>query len=170
MHDVPALFRRASDHFGSLVHLVRDDQWSSATPCTEWDVRALVNHGAVEDLWVPPLMEGKTIAEVGDAFDGDQLGDESTAAWDRAVAAAQASFSSPGAMERSVHLSSGVSTADEYASPGSNQHASAAARWRRPLCFRQCATTLERSSHAQSAPPQRPGRRPHPETPLTACS
>jgi uncharacterized protein (TIGR03086 family) len=115
MHDVPALFRRASDHFGSLVHRVRDDQWASATPCTEWDVRALVNHVAVEDLWVPPLMEGKTIAEVGDAFDGDQLGDDRTAAWDRAVAAAQASFSSPGAMERSVHLSSGVSTADEYA-------------------------------------------------------
>ena len=47
-----------------------------ATPCTEWDVRALVNHVLGEIRWAVPLFAGSTIAEVGDRFDGDLLGDD----------------------------------------------------------------------------------------------
>ena len=115
MTELPALYRRASDRFGELVHLVRDEQWTAPTPCTGWDVRALVNHVTVENLWVPPLVDGKTIAEVGDAFDGDVLGDDPPRTWDRALADAQTSFSSPGAMERTVHLSSGETPCEGYA-------------------------------------------------------
>ena len=110
-----SLFRSASNHFGELVHRVRDDQWTSSTPCTDWDVRALVNHLVGENLWVPPLLAGKTIEDVGDAFDGDVLGDDPIAAWDRAVAPAQAGFSGVGAMELPVHLSFGETPAEEYA-------------------------------------------------------
>ncbi|MEX2275999.1 MAG: TIGR03086 family metal-binding protein [Actinomycetota bacterium] len=115
MSDLASLFQTASSRFGELVHLVRDDQWTSSTPCTEWDVRALVNHLVVEDLWVPPLLAGKTIEDVGDAFDGDVLGDDPIAAWDRAVGSAQAGFSAADAMTRKVHLSFGESPAEEYA-------------------------------------------------------
>jgi uncharacterized protein (TIGR03086 family) len=115
MTDVPALYRRASERFGELVHRVRDDQWENPTPCAEWDVRALVNHVTSEDLWVAPLMEGRTIAEVGDAYDGDVLGSDPIAAWDAALRTASVSFSAEGAMDRTVHLSSGPSSADEYA-------------------------------------------------------
>ena len=31
-------------------------QWHDPTPCTDWDVRTLVNHVTVEQLWVPPLV------------------------------------------------------------------------------------------------------------------
>ena len=60
MTELIALFRRAADGFGRHVHAVAGGQWHDPTPCTDWDVRELVNHVAVEQLWVPPLMEGST--------------------------------------------------------------------------------------------------------------
>lgn len=109
------LYRRAQGRFTDLVHAVGADQWSDPTPCTEWDVRALVNHVTVEQLWAVPLLAGSTIAEVGDRFDGDQLGDDPVAAWDRDATAALATFGAPGALDRVVHLSYGDSPAAAYA-------------------------------------------------------
>ncbi|MEX0754242.1 MAG: TIGR03086 family metal-binding protein [Actinomycetota bacterium] len=115
MADIPDLYRRASDHFGALVHTIRDDQWGAPTPCTEWNVRDLVNHVTAEDRWVVPLLVGRTVAEVGDAYDGDVLGEDPVAAWDQAVAAAQTQFSASDAMTRPVHLSGGETPAEQYA-------------------------------------------------------
>jgi uncharacterized protein (TIGR03086 family) len=107
-------FRRAVEQFGEKVHAVPDDRWTHDTPCSEWDVRALVNHLVNEASWVPPLMEGRTVAEVGDRFDGDLLGDDPGAAWDRAAAAAAEAMSAPGAMTRTVHVSFGEISGEEY--------------------------------------------------------
>ncbi|MEO3812753.1 TIGR03086 family metal-binding protein [Sphaerisporangium sp. B11E5] len=98
----------AMDEFGLRVGMVRADQWDAPTPCSEWTVRDLVNHLVVEQLWVPPLVGGATVADVGDRFDGDQLGDDPAGAWHRAAAEAQAAFAAPGALDREVHLSYGT--------------------------------------------------------------
>jgi uncharacterized protein (TIGR03086 family) len=105
---------RAVQGFGEKVHAVGDDQWTNGTPCTEWDVRALVNHLANEALWVRPLLDGLTIEEVGDRLDGDLLGEDPKAAFDRAAADATAAVGEPGATERIVHISSGDARAGEY--------------------------------------------------------
>ncbi|MFI6765059.1 TIGR03086 family metal-binding protein [Streptomyces sp. NPDC050355] len=103
--------------FGSRVHAVRDDQWDGPTPCSEWSVRDLVNHLTAEQLWVPRLVrDGATIAEVGSEFDGDVLGDDPAAAWDRAAVAAVAALAERGALSRTVQLSYGSSPADAYCS------------------------------------------------------
>ena len=47
MTDLLVLFRRAADGFAIHVHAVADTQWHNDTPCTDWDVRMLVNHVAV---------------------------------------------------------------------------------------------------------------------------
>ncbi|HEX6337250.1 MAG TPA: TIGR03086 family metal-binding protein [Jiangellaceae bacterium] len=112
--DPVALYVRAADVFDAHVHEVRPDQWGNATPCTEWNVRQLVNHVTVEDLWVPPLLAGRTIADVGTAYDGDQLGDDPADAWSRALAAARRAVLEPGAADRTVHLSYGDERAGEY--------------------------------------------------------
>lgn len=114
MADVLTLFGRGLADFGTRVHAVPPDGWGRPTPCSEWDVRALVNHLAVEQLWVPPLLAGRTVAEVGDRFDGDLLGPDPAAAWDAAAATSASSFAGPGALDRTVRLSYGDRPAREY--------------------------------------------------------
>jgi len=114
MADVRELFVKASKSYEEAVHQIREDQWHFPTPCTEWDVRALMQHLVNEQLWVPPLLEGKTIAEVGDAFDGDNLGDDPVAAWDDAAQNARAAVEALSDLQQVTHLSFGDFPAQEY--------------------------------------------------------
>ena len=79
-------------------------------------MRTLVNHLVVEDLWAPPLLDGMTIAEVGDRFDGDLLGDDPHGAWTEASLAAADAVARPGVLSSRVHLSFGESSGEEYLS------------------------------------------------------
>lgn len=114
MTDTVELYRRAIDEFGGRVALVKDDQWHNDTPCTDWDVRVLVNHLVNEDRWVPPLLDGQTIDQVGDRFDGDLLGDDPKQAWKEASEEALAAAGRPGAMEATAHLSFGDFPGRDY--------------------------------------------------------
>jgi len=113
MAELKGLFQRALDRYGQLVHAVRDDQWHDQTPCTEWDVSMLVNHLVYENLWMPPLLEGKTIADVGDSLDGDLLRDDPKSAWDGAAAQVSPSVQAV-PLDRPVSLSYGVVPAEHY--------------------------------------------------------
>lgn len=115
MSDLVELFRRSVEQFGARVETI-GDRWHLPTPDDEWDVRALVNHVLNENLWAPPLLEGMTIAEVGDRFDGDQLGDDPLAAWAEASSASVAAVAAAGALERTVHVSFGDIPGREYVS------------------------------------------------------
>jgi uncharacterized protein (TIGR03086 family) len=107
MEDVQGFHARAVQAFGEHVRAIGDDRWSGATPCADWDVRALVNHLVGENLWTPPLFDGRTIADVGDAFDGDVLGADARAAWAASAGPAVDAVQGDGAMDRTVHLSFG---------------------------------------------------------------
>ncbi len=115
MTDVLEFYARATEGFRRRLKATRPEQWGAPTPCTEWSVRQLVGHVLDEQMWVPPLVGGETIEQVGDRFAGDQLGDDALGAWDRATGAAQESLRQPGALRRTVHLSFGDFTAEFYA-------------------------------------------------------
>ncbi|WP_055591436.1 TIGR03086 family metal-binding protein [Streptacidiphilus griseoplanus] len=102
--------------FGRRVRAVGAGQWEAPTPCTEWTVRDLVNHLTVEQLWVPPIMDGATVEEIGDRFDGDQLGNDPVGAWRRAATAAREAFTRPGALDTVAHLAAGDTRAVDYCS------------------------------------------------------
>jgi uncharacterized protein (TIGR03086 family) len=109
------LHARAVEEFGGRVELIRADQWELPTPCREWTVRDLVGHLVYEQLWVPPLLAGSTIEEVGDRYDGDQLGDDPRGAWKRAAGAAlEAVAAAEDLGDFDVHLSYGSKSADHY--------------------------------------------------------
>jgi uncharacterized protein (TIGR03086 family) len=112
--ELTGLFRRAVEGFGRHVHAVGAGQWHDPTPDTEWDVRTLVNHVTVEQLWVPPLLQGASVAEVGDRLAGDQLGDDPAVTWQRAVQASLAAFTADGALDATVSLSGGHQPAAAY--------------------------------------------------------
>jgi uncharacterized protein (TIGR03086 family) len=112
---LPVWFSRASQRFGRAVHAIRDEQWGLPTPCTDWNVRDLVHHLVYENVWAPPLFEGRTLEEVGDRFEGDLLGDDPKGAWDRAARAAVEAVERPGALERTVNLSYGDVRGEHYA-------------------------------------------------------
>jgi uncharacterized protein (TIGR03086 family) len=107
-------FRRTLDHHGELVRRIGADQWSAPTPDDEWDVRALTNHVTGELLWVPPLLDGKTIEEVGDRLDGDVLGDDPSGIWEDAATDAASAVALPDVAGRTVHLSFGDCSAADY--------------------------------------------------------
>lgn len=105
--DLPELHAEALDHTRKWVAGIKSNQWHDATPCSEWDVREVVNHIVGENLWVPDMVAGKSIEEVGDVYDGDMLGDDPLAAYDQSAKLAADAFRVPGAMENPVKVSYG---------------------------------------------------------------
>lgn len=122
MSELKDLYRRAVDMFGGLVHQVADDGWKAGTPCSDWDVHTLVNHLVNEDKWVAPLLEGKTIEEVGDVFDGDLLGADPKKAWEAAGQESVAAVEQGGVEERTVHVSFGDIPGRDYISQVLSDH------------------------------------------------
>jgi uncharacterized protein (TIGR03086 family) len=114
--DQAELHRRAVEEFAARVRAVGDDQWGLPTPCSDWNVRQLVNHLVYENRWTVPLMGGSTLAEVGDRYEGDLLGDKPKVAWTASAEEAVAAVRADGALERVVDLSSGPTPAREYVS------------------------------------------------------
>lgn len=102
------------DEFDQRVRLIGDDQWRAPTPCTQWDVRDLVNHLVAEQLWAPHLLGGARLEEVGDRFDGDQLGADPVTTWERSSRAARDAFTRPGILDDSVHTTMGEIPGLEY--------------------------------------------------------
>jgi uncharacterized protein (TIGR03086 family) len=107
------MYRRSVEEFGQRVMAIGAGDWARPTPCSEWTVRDLVRHLVYEELWAPPLLAGATIADVGDRFEGDILGDDPQVAWKEAAAHALAA-ASPGSLQRTVHLSFGDFPGQEY--------------------------------------------------------
>lgn len=115
-------YEQATVAFGRVAKSLEQDHLGKPTPCDEWDVRALLAHIVDENLWVPPLLEGQTIEQVGNRFEGDMLGDDPVDAWENARAAgvAAALAASPEAV---VHVSFGDITATEYLNQVATDHA-----------------------------------------------
>lgn len=111
--DVKELFLHCLDEATSVVNTVRTAEYSLPTPDTEWSVRDLLSHMLYELSWVASLVQGKTIAEVGDQYEGDLLGDEPVAAWhvaeERAIVAVKVCNE-----RETAHLSYGDVTVGAY--------------------------------------------------------
>ncbi|SCF36836.1 TIGR03086 family protein [Micromonospora purpureochromogenes] len=112
--DLLETYRRSLAEFVDRVEQVAPGQWSDPTPCPDWDVRALVNHVVTEDRWTGPLLAGRTVEEIGDRFEGDQLGDDPVGAVRQVASQAEVAASHPGALDTTVHLTAGETPAGEY--------------------------------------------------------
>lgn len=108
------LFKQATQHLIQLVEQIEDHQRNSPTPCSEWTVHDLVNHIANEYLWMPPLFAGETIAEVGNRFDGDILGENPKLALRQAAEKSVVVVGDPQMLSKTVQLSFGETPGSDY--------------------------------------------------------
>ena len=115
MVDIASAHRLALESTGRVVAGVRPDQLGLPTPDAEWDVRALLNHVVSGNWWADELARGRTIAEVGDRWDGDVLGDNVVAAYTSSAEAAAAAFEAPGALDAPCAVSYGPVPGSVYA-------------------------------------------------------
>jgi uncharacterized protein (TIGR03086 family) len=85
-----------------LIAAVRAEQWAAPTPCTEWNVRDLVNHLVAGNRMFAGILRGDaaTPADIPRLQAVDVLGDEPVAAYRDAADAVLAAFSQPGVLEK----------------------------------------------------------------------
>jgi len=113
------VFILADQALNAVVAQIRDDQWDLVVPddmtrTPGITLRETINYHAYDDAWVPEVLAGRKIEEVGDRYDGDLLGDHPklnfASITETAVLAVRA-FDDP---DRIVHLSYGGWPAREY--------------------------------------------------------
>jgi uncharacterized protein (TIGR03086 family) len=100
---------RACEAVGDLIAEIRPEQWKAPTPCTEWNVRDVVNHLVGMDRVFAALIEGGPMPERG----ADRLGDDPVGAGRASSASLQAAFSRPGVLEQSYPGPLGSATGAE---------------------------------------------------------
>ncbi len=113
--DIAQLYADAMDSSLRIAEAVKEGQWGDQSAASEWTNRDVANHITYENLWAAELIGGKTMAEVGDALEGDLVGDDPLGAYRDSVTAAKAVILAPGAMDVICDLSSGPTVAGIYA-------------------------------------------------------
>ena len=79
---------------------MRSGQWEWPTPCTDWNVRHLVNHMTRGNLNYVGLLRGGTRAEFLRLRDADALGADPVGAYARSVRECAEAFDRPDALQR----------------------------------------------------------------------
>ena len=103
--------RTAMREFDARVRAVQD--WNGPTACASWTARDLLNHLVSEQWWVPHLLAGETLEQVGDRYDGDLTGPDPAAAWNAASARSRQAWDEA-ELTGEVHVTGGVIATAEY--------------------------------------------------------
>jgi uncharacterized protein (TIGR03086 family) len=111
--DLKALFKNCLGQASNVVSQVKTSQFKDPTPDTEWDVAALTRHMLYELSWVADILDGKTVAEVGNKYDTDLIGNDLKKNWQAAADKALASLDRVG-LNQPIHLSYGDFKASHY--------------------------------------------------------
>lgn len=104
------LYVLVGEGFERRLRLVRD--WVASAPCTEWNVRQLVNHMVRGNVNYVALLEGGTGGEFLRLREADALGVDPLDAYEESVGQLVAAFGRPGALGRSLDYPLGKARGD----------------------------------------------------------
>jgi len=115
----PEVFILADQALKAVVDQIRDDQWDLRVPDDMTrkpgtTLRELIAYHAYDDAWVPDVLAGRTIEEVGDEHAGDLLGDHPKLNFASIVETAVLAVRDFDDLDRTVHLTYGDWPAREY--------------------------------------------------------
>jgi uncharacterized protein (TIGR03086 family) len=114
--DVTELFTKCVAQATLVVKQVRPEHYANATPDVEWTTRDVIEHMLTELSWLPDILDGQTIGEVGDRYDADFINDTAndlSVVWQHAADRAEASILDVD-MEEVAHLSYGDVSIEQY--------------------------------------------------------
>ncbi|TFD72039.1 hypothetical protein [Cryobacterium fucosi] len=106
------LFLQSDAALRSVIDRITPGQLVLAAPA-DWSrvqnptLRDIVADHARDEAWLPAVLAGRTIAEAGDDYEGDLLGDDPIGAYDRLNDLATAAVTADLDPEKTVHLSYG---------------------------------------------------------------
>lgn len=111
--ETKALFYRSLDQASSVIAHLTTEDFTRATPDTEWDAKTLANHMLYELSWIPEMLAGRTLTEVGAKYDGDLIADNPQDNWQTAADAARVSVDTA-SLDGTAHLSYGDVSTEDY--------------------------------------------------------
>ena len=112
------LFLQSDAALRSVIDQIQSEQFALPAPAG-WSraenpsLRDILAYHAFDEAWVPDVLDGRTIDEVGDKHAGELLGDDPVAAYDRINDLATAAVLANDDSEATAHLSYGDFTMGE---------------------------------------------------------
>lgn len=103
-------FDGARAEFARLVATLKVSDLDSPTPCSEWDVRKLLNHVVTGTQWFTTVILG----EASPDRSIDQIGSDPVAAFKTRADEYRAAMFAPGALEKSYSHPAGDVTGERY--------------------------------------------------------
>lgn len=167
--DLIAMCQRTLEDAERMVASIRPDELSKPTPCTEWNVRQLIDHMIGVNWAFASALSGKP--PTSEATGHAQSGDDVAEAYSASRRAALAAWRSPGAFERTLTLPFGQLPGAQAI--GFNIGDQLVHRWDlakatgrdRTLDPETCAAVLEQARQTLGPKARGPGRSFGPETP-----
>jgi uncharacterized protein (TIGR03086 family) len=113
------VFILADEALKRVVDQIDDDQWGLTVPDEMTrgrvaTVREVIAYHAYDEAWIPDVLAGRTIEEVGDSHGGDLLGEHPKRTFAALVETAVRAVRACGDLDRTVHLSYGDWPARDY--------------------------------------------------------
>src|SRR2546423_8618012 len=104
--DQVTAFQKAVDQTGQIVAKVKSDQLGNPTPCSEWDVRGLLNHVIGGLHMFDAAARGEKLPD--GFFDQDKVGDDPAGSYQAGAAKLNDALGQPGVVDKMWELPFGT--------------------------------------------------------------